>query len=131
MFLASLNEDQKKSALAIAMRIIGSDGKLDKKERAMIEAMRYEMGLFHEIEMPHGSLEELVKPFDTKRSRSILLMEGIALAYSDTDYSEKEKRILRALAIIFEITEEDATEIENWVLQFRELQKKAEQILSK
>jgi uncharacterized tellurite resistance protein B-like protein len=131
MFLASLNEEQKKAFLTIAMKAIGVDGKLDQREKQMILAMRYEMGLFEEIVLPKGDLEVLAKPFDTRRSQSILLMESIALAYADNDFSEKEKKVLRALALIFNISEEDATEMENWVLEYNKLLEKAEKILSK
>ncbi len=76
-------------------------------------------------------MEVLAKPFDTRRSQSILLMELISLAYADTEFSEKEKKVLRALALIFDISEEDATEMENWVLEYNKLLGKAEEILSK
>lgn len=131
MFLARLSEIQKKTFLAIALKIIGSDGVLDPNERRMIELMRFEMGLFTETDLPEGSIEELAAPFDTRETQSILLMESIALAYADQDLSGEEQKILRALALIFGISEQDATEMENWVLEYKKLQDKAEAILSK
>lgn len=131
MFLASLNDEQKKAFLAIGMKIIGADSHLDVREREMIQGMRYEMGLFHPLELPHSSIEDLAKTFDSKRSQSIVLLESIGLAYSDGDYTEKEKKILRALALSFNISEEEATEMENWVLDYKKLIKKAEAILSR
>ncbi len=107
------------------------DGRLDPNERRMVEAMRVEMGLLQETTLPTGSLEELALPFDSRRAQSIILLEGIALAYSDNDFSGEEKKLLRALALIFNIPEEDATEIENWVLDFNKLQKKAGELFSK
>jgi uncharacterized tellurite resistance protein B-like protein len=131
MFLAGLNEQQKKTFLALAMKLIGSDGRLDPAERNLIEQMRIEMGLLQETDLPQGSIEELAEPFDTRRSQSIVLMECIALAYADQELSGEEEKILRALALIFEISEENATEMENWVLDFKKLQKRAEEILEK
>jgi uncharacterized tellurite resistance protein B-like protein len=131
MFLAGLNDAQKKAFLAIALKIIGADGRLDPKERQMIEAMRYETGIFQETDLPHGSIEELARPFDNRRSQAIVLMEGIALAYADQEFAGEEQKILRALALIFGISEEDATEMENWVLDFNKLQERAEKIFSK
>jgi uncharacterized tellurite resistance protein B-like protein len=131
MFLTMLNQEQKKAFLAIAMKIIGADGRMDPKERQMIEAMRFEMGLFQETDLPHGSIEELAHPFDSRRSQAIVLMEGTALAYADQDFSGEEQKILRALALIFGISEKDATEMENWVLEYNKLQKKAEEIFSR
>ncbi len=45
MFLNKLNDNQKKTFLAIALKIVGADRRLDPRERQMIEGMRYEMGL--------------------------------------------------------------------------------------
>ncbi len=131
MFLKNLNEEQQVSFLAIAMKIIGADGRLDPAERRMIEAMRVEMGLFHEAKLPTGVIEELAKPFDTHRAQVTVLLEGILLAYADNDFSGAEQKILRALAIIWGISEEEATELENWVQEYNKILKKAEQFFSK
>ena len=131
MFLRNLNEEQQKAFLAIAMKIVGADGRLAPEERQLIEAMRFEMGLLQEAALPTGSVEELAQPFDTRQAQSTVLMEGIALAFSDNDFSGEEQKILRALALIWGISEEDATEMENWVLDYRKLQEKAKEILAK
>lgn len=131
MFLKNLNEEQQKAFLAIAMKIVGADGRLAAEERRLIEAMRFEMGFLQEATMPKGSIEELAQPFDTRRAQASVLLEGIALALADKDFSGEEQKILRALALTWGISEEDATEMENWVLEYNKLQEKAEQILSK
>jgi len=131
MFLRNLNEKQQKAFLAIAMKIVGADGRLDPAERRVIESMRLEMGLLTETTLPTGSIEELATPFDTRKTQAIVLMEGIALAYSDNNFSGEEQKILRALALIWGISEEDATEIEKWVLDYKKLLNKAEDILGK
>ena len=41
MFLRNLNEEQQKAFLAIAMKIVGADGRLAPEERQLIEAMRF------------------------------------------------------------------------------------------
>ena len=119
MFLNSLTDEQKKSFLAIARKIIGADGILDTRERQMIEAMRYEMGLWDETDLPKGYIEDLAKPFDTRQSRVILILESIALTYADDEFSGEEKKILRELALLFEFSEEEATAMENWVLRYK------------
>lgn len=131
MFLRNLDQEQQKAFLAIAMKIVGADGRLDPAERRLIEAMRLEMGLVEEAVLPTGSIEELAAPFDTRRVQATVLMEGIALAYSDNEFSGEEQKILRALALTWGIPEDDANEMENWVVEFNKLQKKAEEILAK
>ena len=131
MFLNRLTIEQKKAFLAIAMKIVGADRRLDPKERQTIEAMRFEMGLWTETDIPVGSIEELAKPFDTRQSQVILILEGIALALVDEEFHGEEEKILRALALIFGFSEIEATAMENWVLRFKELQKEAETMMAK
>ncbi len=131
MFLNRLTVDQKKAFLAIAMKIVGADRRLDMKERQTIEAMRFEMGLWTETDIPRGSIEELAKPFDTRQSQVILMLEGIALALTDEEFHGEEEKILRALALIFGFSEKEANAMENWVLHSKELQKEAEAMMAK
>jgi hypothetical protein len=131
MFLNRLTDEQKKSFLAIARKIIGADGILDTRERQMIEGMRYEMGLWNEIDLPQGYIEDLAKSFDTRQSRVILMLESIALTYADEEFSGEEKKILRELALLFEFSEEEATAMENWVLRYKDLVKEAIDMFSK
>jgi len=125
MFLNSLTQEQKKNFLAIAMRIIGADGILETRERQKIETMRYEMGLYNETDLPKGDIEDIAKTFDTRKSRVTVMLEGIALAYADEDLGGEEQKILRALALVFEFSEEEATAMENWVKRYKELHQEA------
>jgi hypothetical protein len=86
MFLNRLTVEQKKAFLAIAMKIVSADRRLEPKERQAIEAIRFEMGLWTETDIPRGSIEELAKPFDTRQSQVILMLEGIALALTDEEF---------------------------------------------
>ena len=131
MFLNRLTVDQKKAFLALAMKIVGADRHLDPKERQAIEGIRYEMGLWTETDIPRGSIEELAKPFDTRPSQVILMLEGIALALVDEEFHGEEQKILRALALIFGFSEKEATAMENWVVRSKELQKEAETMMTK
>ncbi|MCP4146754.1 MAG: hypothetical protein GY757_03295 [bacterium] len=125
MFLNSLTLEQKKAFLALALKLIGADGVLDPRERTMIEGMRYEMGLYSETDLPKGYVEDLVKPFDTRQSRVIVMLESIAVALADEEMAGEEEKILRELAILFEFSEEDATAMEKWVLRYIDLIKEA------
>ncbi len=130
MFLNLLNEDEKKHYLAIAMRIVNADGKFSFEERQMIDSIRLEMGLVNETELPAGSIEALAEPFKSERSKKIVLLEGTLLAYVDGKFSGSEEKILRALALIFEIPEEKALIIEDWVKKFIDLQKEVKNIIN-
>jgi hypothetical protein len=129
MFLNRLTDNQKKAFLAIAMKIVGADRHLDVRERRTIEAMRYEMGLWTETDIPVGSIEELAQPFDTRQSQVIVMIEGIALALADDELHGEEEKILRTLALVFKFKEEEATAMENWVSRYKQLQKEAEKMM--
>lgn len=133
MFLNRLNLDQRKAFLAIAMKIIGADSVLDTRERQMIEGMRYEMALYTETDLPKGyvSVEEMARPFDSRESQVILMLECVALAYADETFGDEEQKILRELALLFKFSEEDATAMENWVLRYKSLLKEALAMFSK
>ena len=131
MFLSRLSEEQKKAFLAIAMKIVGADHRLDMKERRTIEGMRYEMGLWTETDIPSGNIEELAQPFDTRQTQVTVMLEAIGLAYVDEEFHGEEQKILRALALTFKFSEEEATAMENWVLQLKKLQKEAETWMNK
>jgi hypothetical protein len=131
MFLNRLTDEQKKAFLAIAMKIVGADRRLDPEERRTIESMRFEMGLFNETDIPMGSIEELAKPFDNRQAQVIVMLEGIALAFVDEEFHGEERKILRALALIFKFSEEDANAMENWVLRYKELHKEADDMMTK
>jgi len=133
MFLNNLTPEQKKAFLAIAMRIIGADGLLDPRERQMIEMMRYEMGMFTETDLPgkYVALEELATPFDTHKSKVIVMLESIALAYADEEFAGEEEKILREMALIFGFSEEEANAMENWVERYRGLIKEASEMFAR
>jgi len=130
MFLRNLNVEQQKAFLAIAMKIVGADGRLDPGERRLIEAMRVEMGLLVEMKLPTGTIEELSVFFGTRNAQATAMLEGIALALSDNDFSGEEQKILRALALIWNISEEEATAMEEWVLEYQRLMKRAGELLA-
>lgn len=121
MFLNNLTLEQKKAFLAIAMKIIGADGVLEPRERTAIENMRFEMGLWNDTDLPSGYIEDIAKYFDTRKSRVVVMLEAVALAYADESMAGSERKILRELALIFEFSEDEATRMEQWVLQHKEM----------
>ena len=125
MFLNHLNPEQKKAFLAIAMKIIGADGILEPRERQMVEAMRYEMGLYTDTDLPKGELEDIMKVFDTRKSRIVTMIEAIGLCLADENLGNEERKLIRALALMFEISEDEATKMENWVMRYRALVQEA------
>ncbi len=126
MYLSKLTDDQKLAFLSIAIKIINADGILDKKEQNAINMMRLEMGLIDEAKLPTGTLEETVSVFDSNISKIHTFIEWLSLAYADNNFSGEEQKLLRGIAILFGFDEAKATELENWVISYRELIKKVD-----
>ncbi len=129
MFLGRLNPMQQKAFIALALKMVKADGRFDKRERQLIENFRYETGLYTEVVLPDGTVEELAQNFDTREARKIVMIESVALAYVDGECCDSERVILRALALSFDFSEQEAAEIEAWVLRHREIIMNAEVII--
>ncbi len=64
--------------------------------------------------------------FNSEQSKVYAFIEWLALAYVDEDFSGEEKKILRAIALIFDFDEKKAISIEKWVVSYKELINKVE-----
>ncbi len=130
MFLNQLQDEQKKAFLSLALKLIQADGVTDPREEMIFLAMRQEMGLWQETQLPQGSVEKLSAPFADKKSQRIVILELLGLVYADERFQEQEQRLLRGLANLFEISEEDATKIESWALRQIQLTREAHELLA-
>ncbi len=129
MYLNNFSYEQKLAFLAIAVKIINADGILDRREQQTIDTMRIEMGLLAEAKLPNGPLEQIVSVFDTRRNRIYAFIEWIALAYADEKFSGEEQKLLRAIALQFNLDEKEASAIETWVNDYKTLLKDVERFI--
>jgi uncharacterized tellurite resistance protein B-like protein len=125
MFLNLLTEEQKKTFMALATRVMMADDQTDPREERLFSAMRQEMGLWQEFRLPQGSLEDLAASFPDKKSRGVVMLELLGLVYADDRFATQEQKLLRGLANLFEISQETADNMEAWVLQHKELMNRA------
>jgi len=126
MYLSKLSYEQKQAFLAVAFKIINADGVLDKREQNAINSMRIEMGLIEETKLPTSPLETTLSVFNSEQSKVYAFIEWLALAYVDENFSGEEKKILRAVALIFDFDEKKAVSIEDWVISYNKLISKVE-----
>jgi len=125
MFLSSLNDHQKKTFFCLAHNVVVSDGELSVGEQVMMEAMRREMNLCPEFESHYLPLNGVESIFHSKRSRSIVLMSLIRLAYADGAFEIEEQFLIYELQKLFEISKEDFNLIDNWVRRLIALEREA------
>ncbi len=129
MYLNKLSDEQRLAFLSISQKLINADGILDRREQNAIDMMRIEMGLYEEAKLPTGSIEDIVSVFDSKSSKVYSFIEWLALSYADNNFSGEEQKILRAIAVLFELNESKATELENWVISYNDLIKKVDSFI--
>lgn len=119
MYLSKLSYEQKLAFLSIAIKIIDADGVLDKREQDAINSMRIEMGLLEEAKLPAGPFEDTLSVFNSESSKVYAFIEWLYLAYSDENFSGEEQKILRSVALIFGFDENKSSDLEKWILEYK------------
>lgn len=117
MFLNLLTERQKQSFLALATKVVMADGGVVPEENVTLDVRKAEMG--GNIMAPPEEIfgEPNFAVFDTERSKRIVVMELLVLAYSDDEYHVTERPIIEAFAEEFGFTDEQVKKIEDWAIR--------------
>ncbi len=106
MFLNQLKKKQKKAFLQLAHHIARSDSDFSLSQRDIISQYCLEMQIkditFKEEKF---NLKKTLAKFDTKQSQKIVLLEIMALIYSDNYLHKEEKKILDTMIKSFKLNE--------------------------
>ncbi len=125
MWLHSLTPKQREALLGLAHNVVVSDGLLDPNEELMMDAFRREMELAPETEAQYRELDGIDGIFDTRRSRTIVLINLLRLSYSDGAFEIEEECLLREVSELFGVTDANFLLMDNWVRRFVALEKEA------
>lgn len=121
MFLQNLSQKEKEASLIIIQKFIESDNEISSNETIILQQFEFETGI-NCSELNHSvSLEKMTKNFNSKKSKVSLLLELIGIGYADSDYSQEEKVMLREIAMLFDIKENELLKMEEWVKEMVEL----------
>ena len=105
MFLNSLNPTEKDNFMKLAVAVIKADGIVEESEKQILSAYANEMLI------PICNLDEqcdvdsIIKEFamtSTPRTKRIIFLELLALAFADGNYATEEKTLVQQLADAFE-----------------------------
>ena len=121
MFLSDLTEEQKITFYNIAMDLVYSDEILDINEAQLIARLEKEMGLSNKDIPKNKDLQS----FDTKKSKSIAILELLMIAYIDEDFNVEESNYIKKIADFLEVNSMDFTEMKWWVKKKIEHDKEA------
>jgi len=115
MFLSSLSHIQKKIFLGLAKEIlIADDDQIDHREEAYLRGLCSEMSLGYNDEN-NIDKKELILFFPEIEARRVLLLELVALAYSNQNYHESQDKYTDDMANTLDIPIKDLRIMEQLV----------------
>jgi tellurite resistance protein len=130
MFLHELNKEEKAAFLELAHLVAISNGIIDENEQKMLDTYEREMGLNFKIQnLEDLSLEGIIPAFKSEKSKKIVFLEAIAIAFADGIYDEDEKKLLQELKIEFGISKEEYEEFKGWITKVNSLYAQAAELV--
>ena len=102
MFLNRLKNEEKVAFLELAHYVARSDGSFSKDEKTTIETYCYEMQI-DDIQYDEKNFEllKVLAIFENKMSQKVLLLELMALIYSDEKVASSEQKIIDTIVLSF------------------------------
>ena len=123
MFLSELTEPQKTAFHNIAMGLIYSDDILDINEANLMANLIREMGLSSKIISKKQNPEEVLEVFDTKKSKTIVILELLILGNSDDDFNIDENNYIQKIADSLGINSLEFSDMKWWAKKKADLDK--------
>ncbi|MGI9256842.1 MAG: hypothetical protein ACR2PY_07905 [Salinispira sp.] len=124
MFLSNLSLKQKKIFLGVAKEIlVVDDATIDSKEENYLRSICQEMsiGVGDELNVDNSELKGI---FTSHEESRLILVELIALAYSNGKYHENQKKYIMEKSKCLGLKKNILDEIEKLVKQYFDIQKK-------
>ena len=114
MFLNLLSDRQKQSFLALATKVVMADGEVVPEENVTLKVRVAEIG--GQIKAPPDEIygEANFKVFDTPQAQTIIILELMVIAYSDTEFHENERPIIDDLIKHFGFADDQIARFEDW-----------------
>ena len=131
MFLHRLNNDEKLAFIELAHHIARSDNDFSSEEQTIINTYCLEMGIeditYNENDF---NLDSSVSKLISSQSQKIVLMEIMALIYSDGILHEEEKKILDFLIEKFDVSSSLSDVYKEWSISILSLYKQGEALVA-
>ena len=103
MFLHELSADQRRAFLVLARQVIDADRRLAIQEVERLDRLYVESGIAAEHADAPSAVGDLNVLFGTERSRVVVLLDLLLVAYADGRLDPREVAALRELAARLEI----------------------------
>ncbi|HEX9952854.1 MAG TPA: TerB family tellurite resistance protein [Rubricoccaceae bacterium] len=121
MFLHDLSPEQRRAFLVLARQIIDADRRLAIQEVERLDRLYVEAGVPAEMADAPGGVGDLNLLFPSERSRVVVVLELLLVAYSDGRLDPRETEAVREVAARLGLdaaTWEDATD---WARRYQAL----------
>jgi hypothetical protein len=122
MFLSALSYQQRKVFLGLAKQVLNiDDGEIDSSEESALRSLCAEMSLsFNDDEYVEiGNLHEIYSELEAKK---ILLIELVALCYSNNEYHANQDAYTDKVAKALQLPLDDLRQVEKLLKQQSEIQ---------
>ena len=126
MFLHTLSLSERKSFLALAIHLVHSDGELDQTEEQRLRALRREMALPADTELPDDPLDALPEPFSGRESFTKVILALLELAYVDGVFDP----MIKAIGTRFSMSTDELNRLEDWTIRLSRLMAEAKELWS-
>lgn len=124
MFLSRLSYKQRKIFLGLAKEIlVVDDGEIDKFEEEYLRGLCAEMSLSFSDETVIKK-EELKEYFFKEQDKRILLLELIALGYSNENYHDLQNKYTDDICTLLELSTEELDSVEELLKDYHQIQNK-------
>ncbi|MCM3569772.1 hypothetical protein [Neobacillus mesonae] len=120
MFLAELQQEEKKAFLELAALIAKIDGNVSIYETSVLSKYQKEMEL-EDYEVKGLAIEEILKIFKSDRSKNIVLTELFQLIYADGVFQDEESQIVDIIKNHFGFNTSEFTSLKDWVDKIKDL----------
>ena len=125
MWLKSLTDQQREALLGLAHNVVVSDGILDPNEEDMLDEFKREMALKPDAVSDYLELEGIGDIFDSRRARTVAVLNLLRLSYVDGAFEIEEECLLKDLSEAFGFDSADFLLLHNWVKRLVALEKEA------
>jgi uncharacterized tellurite resistance protein B-like protein len=128
MFLPLFTHHQQKMLLTLARQLVLADGKVDNKEKQVIESLVREMGHTEFFETYEDA--QIPQLFPEPKDRLRVLLELILLGHGDGQYGPDEQQFVQKIQDILEIPEPKRQQLEAWCDRMMQIQQDLAGILN-
>lgn len=125
MFLNELSPEQRRALHVLARQVIDADDRLTLLEVERLDEIYEESGVGPEMASAPNAAGDLNLLFPTERTRSVVVLELLLVAYADGRLHPREEAAIQQIAARLQIDQGLWSHIHDWAGRYAELAREA------